>query len=201
MAKLIGLDVIAVTDHNAIAQLEATAEVAKKEGLSFIYGIEVQTIEEVHVLCYFKTYSEIELFYQRIRPKLIYVPNDLQFFGEQIIYNSKDEIVAHEDALLLSSIDLSIDEIEMLCHQCGGCFILAHAIDKINSITTQLGFIPPNLKFDGIEIRKLEDKERILKMNPWIEDTIWLINSDAHQLVDIQEAIYQLETIEVLWRR
>ena len=75
--------------------------------------------------------------------------------------------------------------------------------DKTNSILTQLGFIPPNLEFDMIEIKDEAQKERVLKMHPWIKDKIWIKNSDAHYLQDI--GIYEdeidMEVLNECWRK
>ena len=54
MSLLKGLECIAVCDHNSVAQQQTMALVAKERGLHYIYGIEVQTIEEVHVLALFE---------------------------------------------------------------------------------------------------------------------------------------------------
>lgn len=55
MALIKGLDIIAVTDHNSAANLPAILEVGKKQGLMIVPGIEVQTKEEVHIICLFRT--------------------------------------------------------------------------------------------------------------------------------------------------
>ena len=67
-------------------------------------------------------------------------------------------------------------------------------LDRKNSVTQQLGFIPPDLPYDGLEIKSPDQKERVLKMHPWIkeESTIWLCDSDAHRLIDISEAVNEL---------
>ena len=51
MAVLKGLDAIAVTDHNSAANLESISKCAKKKGLVFIPGMEVETSEEIHIVC------------------------------------------------------------------------------------------------------------------------------------------------------
>lgn len=53
MASLLGLDLIAVSDHNTALNLPAVFSVAKQVGLTVIPAIEANTAEEVHVLCLF----------------------------------------------------------------------------------------------------------------------------------------------------
>lgn len=103
--------------------------------------------------------------------------------------------------LLIQSVLLSIDELCETIHQFHGLVVLAHAMDRTNSIMTQLGFIPQNLLFDGIEIKNAEQKKELLLMHPWLDsDLLWLISSDAHQLIDISEAEHEI-IIEKLWQR
>ena len=59
MAKLKGLDLISICDHNSLKQQAVMAEVAQAHHLNYLYGIELQTKEEVHILAYFKDPSEL----------------------------------------------------------------------------------------------------------------------------------------------
>ena len=52
MAYIKGLDLIAISDHNSVKQLYYLEEVAKDK-IDYIYGVEIQTREEIHVLGYF----------------------------------------------------------------------------------------------------------------------------------------------------
>ena len=53
MAKLAGADVIAVTDHNSARNLPAAQAACQAYGLRLLPGVEVNTAEEIHLLCYF----------------------------------------------------------------------------------------------------------------------------------------------------
>ncbi|MEF9866230.1 MAG: PHP domain-containing protein, partial [Oscillospiraceae bacterium] len=53
MAKLAGADLIAVTDHNSALNLPAAQKACDAYGLRLLPGIEVNTAEEIHLLCYF----------------------------------------------------------------------------------------------------------------------------------------------------
>ena len=52
-ARWRGLDIIAVTDHNSTAGVAAVIRAAQGSGLTVIPGIEVETVEEIHLLCLF----------------------------------------------------------------------------------------------------------------------------------------------------
>ncbi|HAS37802.1 MAG TPA: phosphoesterase, partial [Ruminococcaceae bacterium] len=53
MAKILGLDAIALTDHNTAQNCRAAMEVGKSIGVTVIPGMELCTSEEVHVVCLF----------------------------------------------------------------------------------------------------------------------------------------------------
>lgn len=201
MSLIKGLELIAVCDHNAIDQQAALACVAKKNGLNYLYGIEVQSSEEVHLLAFFQKWEDISQFGRWISNYLLPIENDPAFFGRQLIMNELDEIIGEKKTLLIQSVSLSIDELCKRIHQYHGLVVLAHAMDRTNSIMTQLGFIPQNLPFDGIEIKNNEQKKQLLMIHPWLDsDLLWLISSDAHQLTDISEAEHEIK-IEELWKR
>ncbi len=202
MALIKGLDLISITDHNSTLNSNSLKIVSEKIGIKVIYGVEIQTIEEVHVLGYFKTLIEIEEYQKWLEKKLIKTKNSSEYFGNQFIVDENDLIVDVYDNLLIMSLNCDIEECCKIIHQFGGKVVLAHVIDKSNGICNQLGFIPENLDFDGIEIKNYEQKEKVQKRHPWINHTLWFINSDAHQLIDISEKVNFIKesTLEEFWR-
>ena len=54
MALIKGLDIIAVTDHNSTKQLPAMAEAARELCIGMLFGAELESAEEVHVLALFR---------------------------------------------------------------------------------------------------------------------------------------------------
>lgn len=204
MSLLKGLEWIAVCDHNTIKQQKTMDLVAKRLNIGYVFGVEVQTQEEVHVLCLFEKLEHCEAFGQWLEKRLPKMKNVVSFFGHQSLFNEWDELVDEEPILLLQSIEASIEEVCHQVHQNHGLFILAHVMDKANSIMTQLGFIPPSLAIDGIEIKKASEKDWISAKHPYLsEDLLWLNNSDAHQLIDIHEREFEIDLIELQkkWRK
>ena len=203
MALIKELDIIALTDHNSTKQLAAIDKVCKELPLKLLYGAELQTSEEVHCLGIFNTLDKALQFQKWIDEKMPKVKNDVNYFGNQWIMNELDEVIEHEDNLLLVSLNASIEETVDAIHEYGGKAILAHVLDRQNSITTQLGFIPMGLAYDGIEVKSNEQKLRVLETHKWIkeEDTVWFIDSDAHQLINISEKdnFLQDSVFERLW--
>ena len=74
MSLLKGLDVIAVTDHNSCGNVRAVMEVAG-DRLLVIPGLEVETAEEVHVLCYFPTLEQAEQLWEILKAHRLPVKN------------------------------------------------------------------------------------------------------------------------------
>ena len=194
MALIKGLDIIAVTDHNSTRQLAAFSEAGKIAGVRTIYGAELQTSEEVHVLALFTELCDALAFQPWIDSVMPNVPNRTDFFGNQWICGDEDSYIEQEDRLLLVSLSTDLDKTVEAIHEHGGKAILAHVLHRENSVTNQLGFIPPGLPYDGLEIKSPEEKERVLSSHPWIKesDTLWFIDSDAHRLIEIAEPEHEL---------
>ena len=202
MCMLKELELISITDHNSMKQYRYLKEVAKQYAFQLIYGVEVQTMEDVHVCCYFKEEMQMDAFQILLDIWNPGIPNQKEYFGNQILLNAQDEIDAEEERLLVVPLQITLQELCTIVHSLQGAFVLAHALGRSNSICTQLGFIPKELAFDGIEVRSAEEKKQLQIKHPWITDTVWLINSDAHRLIDIQERTQQIakDKFEQLWR-
>ncbi|HHY78731.1 MAG TPA: PHP domain-containing protein, partial [Clostridiales bacterium] len=126
MALLKGLDLIAVTDHNSGKNLPAVMEVGKRQGLMVVPGIEVQTREEVHILCYFKNLQSALKLDEIIYNCLPDIDNNEEIFGRQLIFDSQDQVIGKIDKLLLSSSALSVNDVFVLTKGLGGICIPAH---------------------------------------------------------------------------
>lgn len=199
MAKLCGLDTISVCDHNSLKQQEVMGNVAEKLKITYIYGVEVQSMEEVHLCGYFRKKENAFAFQKILDENIFPIMNDIHYFGNQLLMNEFDEVSGVEDILLLQSVNMSVEEVCEAIHACQGLVSLAHVCDKSNSILTQLGFIPKNLKFDFIEIKDESQKEMVVQSHPRLENICWIVNSDAHYLWDIDK--YESEMSDDVWRK
>jgi len=205
MALLKGLDLIAVSDHNSCRQQPGMKDAAQQTGIRLLYGAELQSMEEVHILALFRNLEDSQKLQAWIDTVMPSVPNDPDYFGSEKILNGMDELIGIEERLLLVSLNAALEECIDAIHACSGIAVPAHVMGRENSIMNQLGFIPEDLDYDALEIRNEKEKEEVLSLHPWMkeEDTIWLIDSDAHRLVDIPEREHQMseETLESLWRK
>lgn len=193
MSLIKELDIIAVTDHNSAGNLRAVTEVGNKAGIRVIPGLEVTTREEVHVLCYFKDLENAEEFGKVIYESLPPIKNNPEIFGEQNIYNSNDDIIGTIDKLLINASNYTIEDINFMVEEYRGVMVPAHINKMTNGILGVLGFMPPDLKIDFVEIySKLPIDDKITKKYKI------LVNSDAHQLIDISEKVnyFNLSSID-----
>ena len=187
MSALKGLHMISLTDHNTAAHLPAVARIAKDYDLNILPGLELNTREEVHLLSYFRTVEEAVAFSDFIYGHLPNMPNKPDFFGAQQLLDHMDEPVRTEDKLLISALDLSIDDLTEIIHQKGGIAVPAHINRSSNGILNALGFIPPNLDCKLIEVSPNMPCPSVYDNIPRLH------SSDAHYIMDILERESSLE--------
>lgn len=196
MSVIKGLNIISVTDHNSTENLPALVEASQETSLIVVPGIEVTTKEEVHVLCYFKDLKNAMEFGSVIYDSLPYVKNNPEIFGNQNIYNSKDQIIGRVEKLLINASSYTLEDVYSLTKKHNGVMIPAHINKMTNGILGVLGFMPFNLKVDFVEVyskapinNKIIEKYKILN------------NSDAHQIIDISEALnyFELNSIDDIY--
>ncbi len=196
MAILKELDFIAITDHNSVRNLKVTMECARDKNIIVIPGIEVESSEEVHLLCYFSNLESALSMGEMINNHLPNIKNRPEIFGAQIICDAYDEAINNEERLLMTATSLSIDKIITETKKLGGVTVPSHVDRTSYSIISNLGFIPSEYEIRTVEISKASDYEIFLKKNHCISNYNILINSDAHNLGDISERVNYIEIKE-----
>ena len=87
-----------------------------------------------------------------------------------------------------NGLQVSLEEIADYTHRLNGIFIPAHIDRPINSLFSQLGFLPKELKIDALQISKQANEMSIRKMFDIHSDITLIKASDAHYLDDIGTA-------------
>lgn len=189
MACIKGLSIIAVTDHNAVLNYPAVKKVASELGIEAVPGMEVTTKEEVHVLCYFRNYEDALNVGTQVYNSLGDIRNNPALFGEQSICDENDTIIGTLDRLLISNAsNYSVESLYDLVKENRGAIVPAHVNKMADGILGVLGFIPLDLNIDYVEVYpKGEYNPKLIKKYGVFR------NSDAHQLIDISEAVNCLE--------
>lgn len=193
MCSIIGLDIIALTDHNSCRNCPALINAARSYGITVIPGMEFCTAEEVHVLCFFPSLEQALAFDAFVYEMLPAIPNDPMLFGNQLIYDSNDEITGTLDKLLISAVPVGFSELPDLVKTYGGITIPAHIDKPANSLISNLGFIPEDSRFTWAEFHNTASREDFCKRYPYLKNCKFLCSSDAHYLNDIHEPIYTME--------
>jgi PHP family Zn ribbon phosphoesterase len=175
-----GLEIIAVCDHNSAENVEATIRAGQDTGLLVLPGIEVASIEEVHTLAIFET-AEQALAMQEILYRHLKGTNRPELFGDQVVANEFDEVDGFNDRRLIGATELGLYEIVRQVHVLGGLSIASHIDRPSFSVISQLGFIPPDLDLDGLEISKWAALEAVQGTG----QVSVMAFSDAHFLNDI----------------
>jgi PHP family Zn ribbon phosphoesterase len=184
-AASLGLNIIAICDHNSVENAEVTKRLAKEKGINAIPGIEVTSSEEVHIIGLFNDIKDAlkmqDIVYENLQPG----ENDEDAFGMQVIVNEYDEVLGFNRRLLIGSTRLSVNKIVETIHSFSGLAIAAHIDREGFGIIGQLGFIPPDLKLDALEISPNISVEKARIRLKEYSHIPWITSSDAHKLNDI----------------
>ncbi len=191
MAMLKGLQMIAVTDHNSARNLPAAQACADAYGLLLIPGMEITTREEVHLLGYFPDVETALAFSEFLRGHLPPKKNKPSFFGNQLVMDEDDNVVAEEDALLIGATDLPFDRLVGLIREAQGVPVPAHINRGSNGLLINLGFVPEDLGLTAVEVWR-----GLPCAHTPQEGRVVLHSSDAHYLGDILEADVDIELEE-----
>lgn len=168
-----GIHLIAITDHNTARMTDAVAREAARRGVAFLYGLELQTEEEVHLLAYFDDAATAHAFSDKIYDRLPSRDNAPEWFGDQVIVDDDERIIDVETRLLLNSLRLDLETAVAWIASAGGLAVPAHVDREPYGLIAQLGFVPEGLRFPLAEA----DGE---KLPPAFSDSALLWSSDAH---------------------
>ncbi len=184
-ASSLGINIIAVCDHNSIENAAVTQDLARRKGINALAGIEVNSAEEVHILGLFGDMDAAlqmqTVVYEHLQPG----ENDEDTFGMQVVVNEADEVMDFNKRLLIGSTDLSVNALVALIHGCGGVAIASHIDREGFGIIGQLGFIPAGISFDALEISCMTPLAEARTRYRQYARVPWITSSDAHRPEDI----------------
>jgi len=161
----LGLNMLAVTDHNATANIAAVMEAARGTGLTVLPGMELQTREEVHLLCLFDTLEQASAWQTRVDEVLPNIVNNTEFFGEQFVVDATGEFIRREERLLINSANIGL---------------------------ALLGLVPAG--FDALEISRYIHPRVALERYPQLQGHTLLQSGDVHLLDGFIGAVeFQME--------
>jgi len=180
----VGLDVIAICDHNTAENAGAVMKEGEKHGLWVIPGIEICSKEEVHILALFDALDNTLAMQDYVYANLA-GENKPEVFGYQVVANEHDEVIGENPRLLIGATQLGLYEIVEKTHSLGGINLFSHVDRTAYGIIGQLGFIPPDLNIDGVEVSYRVSLDKVRDEVPGIGKLPSITASDAHFLNDI----------------
>lgn len=184
-ASIKGLQIIALSDHNSIKNVKITMEIGKMLDILVVPAIELQTNEDIHILCLFETYQDLENFYNSIQ--FSNLENKIEVFGNQYIYDEDDNIF-EETRLLFGGADISESEITERTKRYNGIAVPAHIDRGYNGMLAILGDIPEG--YTALEFYKSSPLSLVEKYS---KTHHLIFDSDAHTLEDIGSAMHHIE--------
>lgn len=173
-AKARGVDILGLSDHNAAHNCLPFALACAREGLVPLFGLELCSTEEVHLLAVFSSPRRALEFGSRILANLPRFPGatshtgatnnsasksnpgDIRspaaegIFGDQVVVDDEEAVLCLEETWFGAALSLDFGALAELASASGALVIPAHVDRPMFSVQSQLGFLPPG-PYDAVE--------------------------------------------------
>jgi PHP family Zn ribbon phosphoesterase len=179
-----GYSIVGITDHNTTRQCPEIHALGQENGILVLCGAEITTREEVHCLAFVEDRERLDKLQEYLSKHLPPIPNVPEKFGYQLWVDRDENILGEEEYLLISAIDQSLEQVEAFIRSLDGIFVLAHVNKSRDSVISQLGFIPFDLKPDSLEISARCDFNQLLQTHKYLSKYRFIRSSDAHYQED-----------------
>ncbi len=191
-----GLDIIGIADHNSCENAGAVMEASRGSSVKVLPGLEVQSMEGVHLLCLFDTIEQAnemqESVYEALPAPSLFRGgpgrgSGADVFEEQLIVDSRDEFVGYCERHLSLPTSLTIDDLWEQVESLNGILIPSHIDRKSTGLCDVLGMLPEEPDFPAVEISRNITPVEARTVYPSIGDRSIICSSDAHWLSAIGE--------------
>jgi PHP family Zn ribbon phosphoesterase len=186
-AQMAGLDMIAIVDHNCCENAGAVIEAAEGSGIRVLPGMEVQSVEGVHLLCLFDDLEQAHEMQESVYSSLPDVPGAARFIDEQFVVDAAGEFVSYCDRPISLPTRMEIETIWQQADRLGGMCIPSHIDKSGTGICGVLGMMPEEPVFEAVEISANLTPEVARVKYPSVGDLPIVQDSDAHWLDAIGE--------------
>ncbi len=194
LSALMGMQAIALTDHNSCQNCGAAMRAGEEAGITVIPGMELCTSEEVHVVCLFQELKAAEEFSDYVLSTAPPVKNRPEIFGTQLIMDETDKVLGSQEILLTTASGISITNVEKIIDGYGGVCYPAHIDRSSYSVISNLGMITKEMGFEVAEVSPNGDIDALIKQHPILREMKILTSSDAHRLDSLPPASLSLHT-------
>ena len=187
VGALVGLQIMALTDHNTCKNCPAFFKAAKRYGIVPVPGMELTTAEDIHVVCLLPSLEAALDFDREIERRRMPIPLNEKIFGRQLIMDEEDHVIGTDPHFLLPATDLMIDDVPAFIDRFGGVAYPAHVDREANGVIATLGTFPDIPGFLNAEFYDGSKKEAYFRDYPALQSRRVLVSSDAHNLWSIRE--------------
>lgn len=191
-ARLNGIRLISLTDHNSAENLPYAQKACDAYGVKLLPGIEMNTAEEIHLLCYLPTVEAALALSREIYALLPDIPCDEAVFGEQIVMDEEDHELRRVEKLLVSACGMGLEAAAARCAALGGVAVPAHVDRESYSVLSVLGIMPEAPVFPAVEVHDPARLPPLVASGRLPDGYEILTSSDAHYLEDIATAPHTL---------
>lgn len=192
MCRLSGLDVAALTDHNTCGNCPAFCQAAEAYGLLAIPGMELCTLEEVHVVCLLPDLDRAMAFQAEVYRRMEGRTNDPAIFGRQLLMDVDDHVVGEETVMLAGATNIGVYEAAALTESFGGVAYPAHIDRESYSLLSNLGLWDPAMGFPLAEVSRRCPPD-LLRGRRDLRGVETITGTDAHYLHQIVQAEQAME--------
>lgn len=193
LCKLSGLDAAALTDHNTCGNCPAFCAAAEEYGLLALPGMELCTLEEVHVVCLFPGLERAMAFQEEVYTRLNGLGNDPAIFGPQVYMDADDHVLGEEGRMLAGATAIGVYEVQGLVEGYGGVAYPAHIDRPSFSLLSNLGLWDPGLGFPLAEVSR-QCPPDLLRTRRDLKGVRAVTGCDAHYLEQLPaEAVQFME--------
>lgn len=181
------ISLIAVTDHNHVANFSALRDAADGNPV-VLPGLEVQSMEDIHTVAVFRD-GETALQYKNwLWLKMPDIKNNEEIFGYQLIIDKDNDVIDQEETLLIQGASRSVDEIAGKALSMGGIVLMAHVDRPTFSYEAVLGRIPDSFECTGVELSCNVSHAEIAKWKERYPTRVLVRSSDSHRLERISRS-------------
>lgn len=179
-----GISLCAVTDHNASDNVAAVAEAACGNPV-ILAGMEIQTVEDIHIVVIFPNLAEAWNFQNWLWKGMPLVANRPEIFGDQLIIDSKNIILGEQKILLVQGVEYTADEVTEEARDRGALVILAHLDRPSFSYEAVLGPVPDDFPCHAFELSPAVSHAAFREWRERYPNRVFLRSSDSHRLLGI----------------
>lgn len=186
-AKRAELDIIGIADHNSCENAAAVIQASIGSGVKVFPGLEVQSLEGVHLLCFFDSIEQAEGLQDAVYSTLMELEAAKRYHEKQMVVDACDEFVRYCRRAIALPSTMDISEVSERAVSLGGIVIPSHIDRHGTGLCSMLGMVPDEPDFAAVEISSNITPVEARAAYPSIGKRSILCNSDAHWLGAIGE--------------